>query len=117
LRLPFQPARTSAQLVRGARLNIPQHPRGGSLQFAIRSNYYTESNEDGAVVRYVTDTDKGASGSPVCDDTWRVVALHARSSPIAAERFAEGTAHYINEGIAFDKIRAALPPVIIDRIG
>jgi V8-like Glu-specific endopeptidase len=115
-RVPLPSSRSAAQLDRGARLNIPQHPRGGPIRFAIRSNYYTTGNEMRGVMRYVTDTESGSSGSPVCDDTWTVVALHARAAPIAPQAFPDGTAHYVNEGIAIDRIRAALPRDIADRL-
>lgn len=115
-RAPLLPSRSTAQLDRGARLNIPQHPRGGPIRFAIRSNYYATGNEARGVVRYVTDTERGSSGSPVCDDSWAVVALHVRSAPIAPQAFPNGTAHYVNEGIAIDRIRAALPRDLADRL-
>ena len=116
-RTPLRSADKRAELMRGARLNILQHPRGGPIQFAIRSNYFAGDSENLDVIRYVTDTEKGSSGSPVCDDTWVVVALHARSAPIAPQLFADGTAHYVNEGVAFDRIRAAMPSELSLRIG
>jgi endonuclease G len=62
-------------------VNIVQHPRGEYKQVAFRNNLVTAADDD--TVRYYTDTDFGSSGSPVCDDRWRVVALHrgARRAP------------------------------------
>ena len=37
-------------------------------------------------IRYQTDTEEGASGSPVCNDHWEVVALHHAHGPTLAEQ-------------------------------
>jgi endonuclease G len=55
-------------------VNIMQHPRGEPKRIALRNNLV--SGADATTLRYFTDTDLGSSGSPVCDDQWRVVALH-----------------------------------------
>ena len=55
-------------------VNVVQHPRGEHKQIALRNNLV--SGADATTVRYLADTDYGSSGSPVCDDKWRVVALH-----------------------------------------
>ena len=54
-------------------VNIVQHPRGKAKRVALRNNLVTDA--DATSVRYFTDTEAGSSGSPVCDDQWRVVAL------------------------------------------
>ena len=55
-------------------VNIIQHPRGLPKRIACRNNLM--SGADKETIRYFTDTDFGSSGAPVCDDTWRAVALH-----------------------------------------
>ncbi len=54
--------------------NVPQYPRGGPLTIGVRMNEVIATNSN--YVRYRTDTETGSSGSPVCDDQWRVWALH-----------------------------------------
>ncbi len=78
--VPQQPA-----LVRGSRMNIVQHPRGGPLRFAIRNNFFVRIADEPEFILYQTDTEPGASGSPVCNDSWQVVALHHASVKVSDE--------------------------------
>jgi len=51
-----------------------QHPGGAPKKIALRNNKVVDLFDD--FVHYTTDTDRGASGSPVLNDQWQVVALH-----------------------------------------
>ena len=79
-RRPLRIVKEPPQLVRGNRLNIVQHSDGGPMQYAIRNNFFVLSGVAGDRIRYVTDTEQGASGSPVCSDDWEVVGLHHSST-------------------------------------
>lgn len=113
-RRPLPVAKELPVLVKGDRLNILQHPQGGPLRYAIRSNHYigTAGPETPHLLRYLTDTEGGASGSPVFDDTWKVVALHHAAMPVARQQH-RGQAIYVNnEGIALHAILKDLPVAV-----
>ena len=73
--------RQQRQPAQGSRINIVQHSKNatgtgnGPMLFAIRNNFFVRSTPKGEL-RYQTDTEAGASGSPVCDDEWQVLGLH-----------------------------------------
>jgi len=53
---------------------VIQHPGGAPKKIALRNNTVVDVFDD--FLHYTTDTDRGASGSPVFNDQWQVVALH-----------------------------------------
>jgi V8-like Glu-specific endopeptidase len=55
-------------------VNIIQHPEGRYKQLALRENRVVDILEQ--FLHYQTDTAPGASGAPVYNDRWEVVALH-----------------------------------------
>jgi trypsin-like peptidase/effector-associated domain 1 (EAD1)-containing protein len=81
-RRPLTITTSETPLYRGTRLNIVQHPEGGPLKYAMRNNFYVSEGRTPSVIRYQTDTEPGASGSPVCTDAWEVVALHRASTKV-----------------------------------
>jgi endonuclease G, mitochondrial len=58
----------------GEWLTIIQHPEGERKQVCVRENRLLRRDAD--VLWYSTDTLEGASGSPVFNNDWYVVALH-----------------------------------------
>jgi V8-like Glu-specific endopeptidase len=108
-------------LSRGDRLNIVQHPQGGPLRLAIRNNFYVQPGSAN-FIRYQTDTEPGASGSPVCDDAWQVVALHHASvkvPPVRPPQETDGnpvTVKVLNEAVTIHAVLNTLPSDIRQRI-
>jgi V8-like Glu-specific endopeptidase len=109
--IPKQPP-----LVRGNRLNIVQHSGGGPLQYAIRNNFYVRTGTTADFLRYQTDTEPGASGSPVCNDLWQVVGLHHSSTPVPADQVPQEVVDgqpvnvtVLNEAIAIHSVLSSLP--------
>jgi endonuclease G len=70
-------------------VNIVQHPQGREKEVVVRDNLVldmrtgteTAAEALGGFLHYETDTEKGSSGSPVCNDGWEVVALHHSGVP------------------------------------
>lgn len=93
-------------------VNILQHPEGRPLRVALRNNIVAGADATG--VRYYTDTLPGASGAPVCDDRWRVRAVHRATRGTAAV-FAGKRVQYENVGTpigaVLDDLRRRAPAV------
>lgn len=84
-------------------VNIVQHPRGGAKMLGIRNNLVNNITNNKVV--YFTDTERGSSGSPVCDDNWEVVALHRGVGTIGKNIDFQGKAtSYANNGVRIDLI-------------
>lgn len=122
-RVPLSLLPEAPDLVRGSRLNIAQHPGGGPLQLAIRNNFFIEPADDPAFIRYQTDTEPGASGSPVCNDRWEVVALHHASVVVPSQRppqeLIDGpplTTAILNQAVTIHAILGHLPAALRERI-
>jgi len=90
-------------------VNIIQHPRGGYKKIGIRSNLVTGATE--TELRYFTDTDIGSSGSPVCDDNWRVVALHRGALQVRGVKYYGKDTAYVNYGSQLSAILAHIATV------
>jgi len=88
----------------GARVNIIQHPRGRFQEIAFRDNEVKAVKDD--TIQYITDTEKGSSGSPVFDDWFRLVAIHSQGvlDPRNTSKF------YRNQGFVMEKIVKDVAP-------
>lgn len=86
----------------GTPVNIIQHPLGQEKKVACRNNLVTASSA--AQLRYFTDTQLGSSGSPVLDDTWRVVALHRSSVSVENVSFQGKTTAWVNVGVPIGRV-------------
>lgn len=58
----------------GESVSIIEHPEGREKEVAVRNNALLDVLPE--FLHYATDTKPGASGSPVFNDQWEVVALH-----------------------------------------
>ena len=76
---------SQGKVIIGEFVNIIQHPDGEPKQLALRENQVVDLLD--RFLHYHTDTARGSSGSPVCNDQWEVVALHHSAVP---ETDAEG---------------------------
>ena len=56
--------------------NIIQHPDGRLKEVALQDNILTNVSKAKGYLRYTTDTESGASGAPVFDNQWNLIALH-----------------------------------------
>jgi hypothetical protein len=87
-------------------VNIIQHPRGKPKRIAFRNNLLSGSDADS--IRYFTDTDFGSSGAPVCDDTWRVVALHRGAEQVRGVKFQGKDTAFVNFGTQIARLLSDL---------
>jgi endonuclease G len=103
---------------------VIQHPGGAPKKIALRNNKLVDLFDD--FLHYTTDTDRGASGSPVFNDQWQVVALHhagvkrrdsagrvlaVNGSVWTPEMGEDRIAYVANEGVRVSSILAALKTV------
>ncbi len=110
---PLVPERVVHDATTRMAVNIVQHPRGEYKQVAFRNNLVTAADTD--TLRYYTDTDFGSSGSPVCDDSWRVAALHRGARHAPGANYQGKDEAYVNYGsqihAVLDDLRASEPAV------
>lgn len=104
--LPISPQPLALNATSYIAVNVIQHPRGEAKRVAFRNNLV--SGADNQIVRYFTDTDFGSSGSPVCDDDWRVVALHRGARYVQGVRYQGKDAGYVNFGSQMQAVLADL---------
>jgi len=101
---PINPTPVALDATSRMAVNIVQHPRGEYKRVAVRNNLVSAA--DDTTVRYFTDTDYGSSGSPVCDDQWRVVALHRGARRVDGVQFQGKPEAYVNFGSQIQAILA-----------
>jgi endonuclease I/V8-like Glu-specific endopeptidase len=87
--------------------NIIQHPDGRHKAVVVQKNEV--QNQTDIAVLYTSDTLAGSSGSSVCNNAWKLVALHHASREIKkADIPNDLKAVYLNEGIKMSAIAAYL---------
>jgi V8-like Glu-specific endopeptidase len=99
-------------------VNIIQHPRGLPKRIAVRNNLLTGAEAD--TIRYFTDTDSGSSGSPVCDDNWRVIGLHRGAQFVEGVTYQGKSSAFVNFGsqiqAVLDHLRGQDPKIYAEVI-
>lgn len=85
----------------GMAVNIVEHPQGRRKQVVVRENRLLARGNSEHCLHYSADTEEGASGSPVFNDAWEVVALHHWGVPHLDTMTVDGTPIpvTVNEGI------------------
>jgi len=104
-------------------MNLVWFAKGGPLQNAIRNGFFVRTGETPDSLLYQTDTERDASGSPVCDDRWQVVGLRRASREAAPETVPQkviggqpAAAKTLNEATASHAALNHLPNDLIVRI-
>lgn len=117
-RPPLKTLQAPPSLRPGDRLNVVQHPGGRPMQYAIRGNHYVGDGGPGYghLLRYLSDTEPGSSGSPVLDDSWTVVAIHRASTSVAPQTHPAGPTCTNNEGVSLHAILSDLPSALMAEV-
>ncbi|WP_050995937.1 trypsin-like peptidase domain-containing protein [Bradyrhizobium yuanmingense] len=97
---------TKSTIAVGDHVNVVQHPGGGPKQISLFSNVVVFVGH--GRVQYLTDTLPGASGSPVFDANWNVVAVHHSGGWLTEPHSASKSTYYRNEGICINRIIGGL---------
>lgn len=99
--------------VLGMNCNIIEHPNGLPKLIAIRNNLLTARTD--TTLLYETDTEQGASGAPVFNDDWELVALHHWGQPHnGTSEQATDARRNVNEGIRISAIYTDLATRVND---
>lgn len=92
---------TSFPLAKDAPLLIVQHPDGAPMKLAMDTQSVIGPNANGSRVRYRTNTENGASGSPCFSMDWDPVLLHHYGDPAWRDP-------KFNQGVPLDLIRSQI---------
>ena len=91
------------------RVYIIQHPQGEPQKVVLQENRVTYVSQ--RRVQYLTNTQKGSSGSPVCNENWEVMALHHSGAPLPAS---PGSVEFSgNEGIPITAILKEIQDLLV----
>jgi len=97
IRLP----QVSLKFAKGQYANIIGHPNGNPKMVSLRSNKISEVMQN--VIEYTSDTEPGSSGSPVFNNSWKLIALHSSAGS------KDSSGNWIsNKGIRIDRIVAKI---------
>jgi endonuclease G len=92
------------KILEGEPAVIIQHPRGDPKRLCLFAAELVDRPED--YIHYTTDTDGGASGSPVLNRGWLLIGLHHAATTTDKKR--RGHPIVVNEGIRVSSMIQAL---------
>jgi endonuclease G, mitochondrial len=95
------------KILEGEPCVIIQHPLGEPKQICLFGSELVD--RPGDFIQYMTDTDHGASGSPVHNRHWQLIGLHHASTTTDQQR--RGHRLAVNEGIRVSSMIRALRDV------
>jgi len=95
------------KIVEGEPAIVVQHPQGEDKKLCVFDSGLVDrmTGEDSPYVHYTTDTDRGASGAPVFNRHWQLIALHHASTTLQDDN---GKPMGVNEGVRVSSIIGAL---------
>lgn len=96
------------KILEGEPCVIIQHPLGEPKQICLFGSELVDRPDDH--IQYMTDTDHGASGSPVHNRHWQLIGLHHASTRVDHRR--RGRDMAVNEGIRVSSIVRSLRDVV-----
>ncbi len=91
---------------------VTGHPEGGRLSISLYDSRILAANQQ--VVQYRTPTRRGSSGSPVFDESWRLIGLHRRGHE-RLRHAVTGDRIEANEAIRIDAILPQVGPLLDPR--
>lgn len=92
--------------VPGAHVYVVGHPGGRSLCLSIRGNDLLD--QDGVRIHYRAPTEPGSSGSPVFDETWRLIGTHHYGKQQLPRLNGQAGTYGANQGTSFAALRRQL---------
>lgn len=92
--------------VPGAHVYVVGHPGGRSLCLSIRGNELLD--QDGVRIHYRAPTEPGSSGSPVFDETWRLIGTHHYGKQQLPRLNGQVGTYGANQGTSFAALRRQL---------
>ncbi|QRM35415.1 serine protease [Microvirga sp. VF16] len=100
--------RGSSKISCGEPANLIHHPDGDPKSVTIQDNRLDD--DQGLLLKYLSDTEGGSSGAPVFNNRWEVVGLHfgAEPAPAGTRDMRDHPADYLNLAIKLSAIAADL---------
>ncbi|WP_167376067.1 trypsin-like serine peptidase [Methylobacterium tarhaniae] len=101
-------SRGSSNISKGEPANLIHHPEGSPKCVTIQDNRVDE--DQGLLLKYLSDTEGGSSGAPVFNNRWQGVGLHfgAEPAPAGTLDMRGHPADYLNLAVKLSAVAADL---------